>query len=174
MKEYRHYGVVYLQHCKCENISFFYLWCKVEKLCVFLHLCIFKHDWHSLIMSLVHSWGVDLLKLANSSKPPMFFSWLIINNLVTISVIIIDFSLMNNNCQLTGLLCVTDFFFLLQYMFDWLNFLFCVSQCNGSSSHSDLFHVLRSAVLSAEGQDGRLCWQGSRTGGSSCQRWAGH
>lgn len=48
----------------------------------------------------------------------MFFSWLIINNLVTISVIVIDFSLMNNNCQLTGLLCVTEFFFLLQYMFD--------------------------------------------------------
>lgn len=42
MKEYRHYGVVYLQHCKCENISFFYLWCKVEKLCVFLHLVHFQ------------------------------------------------------------------------------------------------------------------------------------
>lgn len=140
MKEYRHYGAVYLQRCKCEIVSFFYLGEKKK------NLCQIKNNWQSV-----------------------FSQWLIIN-LVTVSVIKMDFNDSQLSIHWSG---ICDWVFLPATAQVWLNFLFCVPQCHGSSCHSDLFHVLRSVVLLAEVQDGRLCWQGSCTGRSSCQRWAG-
>lgn len=46
----------------------------------------------------------------------------------------------------------------------------CNLQCHGSPSYSYLLHMLRPAVCSTEGQDGRLCSGGSSCGWSCCSR----
>lgn len=72
MKEYKHYGAVYLQPCECKIICPFYFGVKKKNwrtVCV----CTCEHDGNSFSSSLLHSGGVDLLKLPISSKAPMVF-----------------------------------------------------------------------------------------------------